>query len=145
MTGVGDAIKEGMTRIRALKAHKVSPGEYRQIAAAAEAGDMEAKGFMSMLDEAEAALEASLVATVTTSKDWHAAMAMLERRFPEEWGQKIQIEVEEQLKEIFRLAEATLPEAQYLKLLEAVSGAIGRNPAGAEPAAGAPGSGAGYN
>lgn len=130
--------------MRALKTSGIGARELKEIQQLAQGGVEPFWSFIKGLDEAEAAAEATFVATIGKSRDWRAAAFLLERRFPEEWGQKIQIEVEEQLKEIFRLAEAILPESYYTKLLEAVAGATGtisggpgsQGPPTGEPSAG---------
>ncbi|MBU1028523.1 MAG: hypothetical protein KKF48_05755 [Nanoarchaeota archaeon] len=122
ISDVDEAIRSGVTRMRALKKAGVSATAYKQIQEMAVQGIEPYAAFVRGLDEAEAGAEATFVATIAESKDWRAAAFLLERRFPEEWGQKIQVEVEEQLKEIFRLAEAILPESYYTKLLETVAG-----------------------
>ena len=49
--------------------------------------------FQEMVDQAVAVSEARLVQKITQSEDWRAALAILERRFPQTWAKKDHIEM----------------------------------------------------
>lgn len=119
--GVPQAITSGSTRQRALRAYGISSSEYHRILRLAADGLSEEVAFVRSLEQAEAAAETNLVGTISQSRDWRAAAFLLERRFPEQWAQKIQVEVEQKLNEVWSVAERVLPEEQFIKLLEAIT------------------------
>jgi len=49
--------------------------------------------FKEMVDQAVAVSEARLVQKITQSDDWRAALAILERRFPQTWTKKDHIDM----------------------------------------------------
>jgi len=122
ITQVDQAIRSGVTRKRALKAAGISAAQYRDIEACAARDIQPYESFLRGMDEAEATAEATFVTTISSSSDWRAAAFLLERRFPEQWGQKIQIEVQKEVEHILDLAEKTLDPAQFALFVAALSG-----------------------
>ena len=118
-------IREGSTRKRALAAAGVSEATYRAIRRISRDGDHPHgelyASFLRGLDKAEAGAESALVKTIGASRDWRAAAFLLERRWPEQWAQRIQIEVKREVEHILDVAERTIPQEQFERLLEALS------------------------
>jgi hypothetical protein len=81
------------------------------------------------LEQAEAKAESNLVKSIALTKDWRAAAFILERRYPEQWGQKIQVEVKRELEKVFTVAEEVLTDEQFVKFLEGVSRIDSQDPA----------------
>jgi hypothetical protein len=77
--------------------------------------------FVGAVDRAETEAQQHHVGAIATSPDWRAHAFILERRYPKEWGQKIQFEVKRELERVFAVAEEILPEEQFLRFLEGVS------------------------
>ena len=121
MERVSEALRQGSPRLRALKLAGISKGEYRKILRMASDGVEPYLSFISAVDQAEAEAQQSHVQSIASSGDWRAHAFILERRFPEEWGQKIQFEVKRELEKVFAVAEEILPEEQFLRFLEGVS------------------------
>ena len=67
--------------------------------------------FEEMVNQAVAVSEARLVQKITQSEDWRAALAILERRFPETWTKRDKIEMNvsrsEGIDEVKRMIEQT--------------------------------------
>lgn len=134
ISGIAEAVQQGSTRDKACKAHGIDPVRYRAILRLAADGDAICVNFIRGLDQAEAEFEAGLVGTISASRDWRAAAFILERRYPDEWAQKIQIEVEQRLNEIWAIAEGALDEKNFIKLLQAVTSRVNSQPVVAEGA-----------
>jgi transposase len=120
------AVTEGATRGKSLTANGVGEAIYRQIKRAA--GDKNHphsslyKSFLKGLDKAEAQAEKTLVQTISASADWRAAAFLLERRWPDEWSQRIQLEVKKEVEHVLDVAERALPQEHFERFLEALSG-----------------------
>ena len=121
MVSVDLAIQEGSHRKRALKAAGVSEATYRQALRMASDGVNPYHDWIIGLEQAEATAEGNLVKSIAATKDWRAAAFILERRYPEQWGQKIQVEVKRELEKVFAVAEEVLTEEQFIRFLEGVS------------------------
>lgn len=121
MLAVDLAIQDGSHRKRALKAAGVSEGHYRKALRLASDGINPYHDWIIGLEQAEAKAESSLVQNIAGAKDWRAAAFILERRYPEQWGQKIQVEVKRELEKVFAIAQEVLPEEQFIQLLERIS------------------------
>ena len=121
MVEVDEAIRRGSHRKRALRAAGISQGDYRKILRMASEGINPYHDFVLGMEQAEASAENALVTKLGAAKDWRAAAFILERRYPEEWGQKIQVEVQKELEKVFTVAEEILTEEQFIRLLESIS------------------------
>ena len=98
-------LTRGRTKYTEIKAHNIcnhiSNGNTLKAAAAAEGisertihrWKKEKPKFEEMVDQAVAVSEARLVQKITQSEDWRAALAILERRFPQTWSKKDQIDM----------------------------------------------------
>lgn len=120
------AVTEGATRSKSLTANGIGEAVYRQIKRLAADkthphGSLY-KSFLTGLDKAEAQAEKTLVQTISASADWRAAAFLLERRWPDEWSQKIQLEVKKEVEHVLDVAERALPQEHFERFLEALSG-----------------------
>lgn len=79
--------------------------------------------FAAKLDEAEAAAEAHHVLRITSAskEDWRAAAWILSRKYSQRWGDKVQVEIQEQIEGIFQIIEDVLGEESAARVFEAVS------------------------
>lgn len=115
------AIKGGMPRLRALKSAGITPARYRKLVIRAADGEAQCGSFLRSLDAAESAAQKAHIEQIAASPDWKAHAFILERQYPKEWGQKIQVEVKRELEKVFAVAQEVLPEEQFNQLLERVS------------------------
>jgi len=115
------AIKDGMPRMRALKSAGITPARYRKLVKLAADGEVPYPSFLRSLDAAESAAQKAHIEQIAASPDWKAHAFILERQYPQEWGQKIQLEVKRELEKVFAIAQEVLPEEQFVQLLERVS------------------------
>lgn len=129
MVSVDLAIQDGSHRNRALRAAGVSESHYRQALRMASEGVNPYHDWIVGLEQAEAKAESNLVKSIALTKDWRAAAFILERRYPEQWGQKIQVEVKRELEKVFTVAEEVLTDEQFVKFLEGVSRIDSQDPA----------------
>ena len=106
-----------------IKAHNIcnhiSNGNTLKAAAAAEGvaertfhrWKKEKPEFQEMVNQAVAVSEARLVQKITQSEDWRAALAILERRFPESWSKREKVDMNvsrsEGIEEVKRMIEQT--------------------------------------
>jgi transposase len=121
ITQVDSEIKKGLTREAALKAAGVPQAIYRQWLAWGQEGKSPYDTFLVGMEQAEAAAEAAGVLKLKDAPAWQATAWWLERRFPEKWGQKIQLELKQELDHTLNIAQAVLEPSQYEKLLVALS------------------------
>ncbi|NIR31718.1 MAG: hypothetical protein GWN84_20875 [Gammaproteobacteria bacterium] len=92
--------------------------------------------FLLAVEKAEAHSKATAVRQLTGAgrEDWRAALAYLERKFPREWGQRINHHVDEELNAFLNRLEANLPADVYAKVLRAADGPAGEgSPSEAPP------------
>ena len=129
---VAESIKNGAPRLRALKAAGIGPGEYRTLLRLAADGVTPYPSFLRILEKAESEAQQHHIDAISESKDWRAHAFILERQYPEEWGQKIKLEVERELEKVFAVAQEVLPEEQFIQLLERVSSIDSEASAGSE-------------
>jgi len=120
------AVRGGVTLKRALGINGVTPAQWRKIKAGAcdptHADYNVYHPFVIGMRKAEAEVETKLVKTILDSRDWRAAKQMLQARNPEDWADKLQIEVNKEIEHIIDVAEKVLPEEQFERLLQALSG-----------------------
>lgn len=115
------AIKNGLPRMRALKSVGITPAKYRRLVRLAVNCEEPYPAFLRSLDTAESSAQGHHIQQIASSPDWKAHAFILERQYPEEWGQKIQLEVKRELEKVFAIAQEVLPEEQFVQLLERVS------------------------
>jgi len=118
---VAKSIKDGMPRMRALKAAGINEGEYRKLLRLASEGAPPFPSFLRIIEQAESEAQQHHIKSISGSGDWRAHAFILERQYPKEWGQKIQLEVKRELEKVFAVAEEVLPEEQFIQLLERIS------------------------
>ena len=118
---LGEALKNGASRVRALKAVGISQAHFRRMQRLAEEGVEPYVSFIGSIERSEAELERKLASVIVESRDWHAAKAMLESLFPDEWAQKIKIELNNELEKFLKVAEKVLPPELFDQLIEAVA------------------------
>jgi len=110
-----------MPRMRALKAAGINGGEYRTLLRMASDGVPPFPSLLRIIEKAESEAQQHHIESISESKDWRAHAFILERQYPEEWGQKIKLEVQRELEKVFAVAQEILPEEQFIRLLERVS------------------------
>jgi hypothetical protein len=118
---VAKSIEEGMPRMRALKVAGISAGKYRTLIRLAADGEAPYPEFLRIIEKSESEAQKRHITSISTSPDWRAHAFILERQYPQEWGQKIQLEVKRELEKVFAIAQEVLPEEQFIQLLERVS------------------------
>ncbi len=93
--------------------------------AAAEGKDPVYVKFARELELAEAAGETRDVAKMAKAggEDWRSIAWRLERRYPKRWGQQLNITITEELDKLLRIAERTLDDDSFGKLLAAITSA----------------------
>ena len=120
-----DVSKSTRARVKytEIKAHNIcnhiSNGNTLKAAAAAEGVSertfhrwkKDKPEFEEMVNQAVAVSEARLVQKMTQSEDWRAALAILERRFPESWSKREKVDMNisrsEGIEEVKRMIEQT--------------------------------------
>jgi len=126
-------IREGLSRERALRAAGVPPSVYRQWFKLGKDGVQPYAQWLNALEEAEANAEDDRVQKIRDNKDWKAQAWLLERRYPERWGQKIQLEVRREVERVLDAAEKILPTKLYEKLLAQIAEDDGSKPGDQPP------------
>jgi hypothetical protein len=95
-----------------------------------EAGEEAFSGFSDAVKRAESESENWLVERVRAAaedpKYWTAAMTLLERRFPERWGNKIRQAVNEQIEDIVSRVKAELDEETHERVTLALRNSLAR-------------------
>jgi hypothetical protein len=119
---ITDYVKKGVAPPRAARACGIGPKEWSEIETRAYMGREPESTFMRSVGEAEAEWEAGMVEGISASNDWRAKVAILEKRFNERYGNKIQIEVRGELEKALRIAEETIPEEHYIRFLQRLAG-----------------------
>ena len=122
---ITDVSKSTRARVKytEIKAHNIcnhiSNGNTLKAAAVAEGvtertfhrWKKEKPEFQEMVNQAVAVSEARLVQKITQSEDWRAALAILERRFPESWSKREKVDMNvsrsEGIEEVKRMIEQT--------------------------------------
>ena len=107
--------------MRALKVAGISAGKYRALLRLAADGEPPYPAFLRIIEKSESEAQQRHITSISTSLDWRAHAFILERQYPKEWGQKIQVEVKRELEKVFAVAQEVLPEEQFNQLLERVS------------------------
>lgn len=115
------AIERGLPRLRALKSVGITAAKYRRLVKRASDGEEPYPAFLRSLETAESAAQQNHIEQIAASPDWKAHAFILERQYPEEWGQKIQVEVKKELEKVYAIAEEILPEEHFIRLLEGIS------------------------
>lgn len=117
-----DYLESGAPRETAMKALGVPRAEFRKFLDLATKGISPHAELLDSMQRAEARGECKRLALVMESKDWRASMTSLERQFPERYGQKVQVEVRQELEKVFRVIEANTTPEQYEAILGQLSG-----------------------
>jgi len=128
------AVAAGALREQALRARGFGPALQRELVRRADAGQQPEASFVAALAEAEAQAEMGHVTAIAGQKDWHARAWLLERMSPERWGQKVQIEVRQEVRRVFEIASQVLPAEHFDRLLEAVAASSASSAVMGEPA-----------
>ena len=111
-------IRNGVSRERAMLACGISRHRQRIWLKLSSEGIEPLYGFFhEVLDSAEATFESNNVSKIEKHKDWKSSAWLLERRNPEKWGQKIQLEVRQEVIKVLDAAQRILPVDLYEKLL----------------------------
>ncbi len=121
---VVDAVTNGVAPNTASRAAGFQKREFARCEALARQGHPEYSEFVASVYRAEAQFERDLVKDIKTKSDWRGKFKLLESRFNDRWGQKIQVEVKQEVNRILDICERALPEEHYAKVLEMV-GAVG--------------------
>lgn len=125
VTIVDQKVRSGVPRETALRAAGISKTTYALWASRGADGEEPYASWMQSLDVAEAEAEASDVEKIRQNKSWQAQAWLLERKNPDKWGQKIQIEVAKELDKVFAIAAEVLPIELYEKLLKKIAASDG--------------------
>jgi len=116
-------LESGAPRATAMAAVGVSKANYSKFAKLAKSGVSPHAELLQSMVQAEAIGECQRLVTVAKSKDWRANMTSLERQFPDKYGQKVQVEVKQELERVFSVVEANVSPQQYEAILAQIASA----------------------
>lgn len=120
-----NAIVDGVPPLTAARAVGLSPKDWRTFKTKAAAKEQPYFSYEKEIAKAEARFERAMVSDISKNKDWRAKLTLLEKRYNERYGQKIQIELKDELNKVLDIAQEVLPQEHFLRLLEALSGESG--------------------
>ncbi len=114
-------IKKGVEPRRAATASGVTDEQWKALKRQARLSKEPAFSQWQSIEEAVAIFEAEMISKIYANKEWRSASELLQKRFNERWGQKVQVEVKAELDKILNAAQEVLPQDWYIKLLERLS------------------------
>jgi hypothetical protein len=115
-------LKKGLSRESAAEASGVPVAIMRQWLAWGAEGKAPYDTWLRSVKQSEAKAVAEAVTNIRGATQWQAKAWWLERKDPERWGQKVQLEVKQELDKFLNIASQVLPAEWYEKLLVGLSG-----------------------
>jgi len=126
-TKIVNAIQLGTPRKHAVKAAGIDQTTFNRWLVKAADGEEPFAEFAARVEEAESAAIGRAARQVVAQgrDDWRANAWFLSRRDPENFGDKIQVRIEDGLNAFLNTAERVLEPAQYARLCKALASETG--------------------
>ena len=118
---VEEKLRNGASRETALQAAGVAPAVYRKWFKRGLDGEEPYASWIEGMTATEAEAETEDVKAIRQAKAWQARAWLLERRYPDKWGQKIQIEVAKEVEKVLAVASEMMDVDQYEKFLSKIA------------------------